>query len=295
MVDLLCSPFADVFHEFYGAVTSRCFLCSPYITQPPIRNFIHTADQRGILKSLRLQVLTDISAPNIIQGATDLGALALLMDTFQSVEIRYLPRVHAKVFLADDVLALIGSANLTDGGLSRNYEYGVRLRDAEMVQRTWSDLTRYAELGASVTRNDLTTLQEQVEQVRAATVDEQRTLREKTRLLTQKLQSEVLERRVEDQLIGIRITGRTIHAIFCETLLYLLAQRDMAAAEMATLVQHMHPDLCGDEDRVINGQSFGKKWKHHLRTARGTLQRKGLIHYLVASGNWTAGFGKERA
>ncbi len=187
-------------------------------------------------------------------------------------------------------MALIGSANLTEGGTSGNYEYGVRLRDAQIVEHIWQDMGQYANLGAAVTISDLTLLQEQVVQVRLETQNETKILREKSLPITQTLRSEVLTRRVEDSLAEMRVTGRTIHAIFCETLLYLLGQRNMAAQEMADYVQRMHPDMCDDnEDRIIKGQSFGKKWKHHLRTARGTLQRKGLIHYHPEADIWSAG------
>jgi hypothetical protein len=41
---------------------------------------------------------------------------------------------------------------------------------------------------------------------------------------------------------------------------------------------HPHPDLCDDTiDRVIDGQHFGKKWKHAVRTAQAFLRRRGDI------------------
>ncbi len=288
MLDLLASPFTDAFDGFACTVQSECFLCSPFITLPPVRHLLRRFTENDICHSVNLHVLTDISAKNIISGATDLAALRLLTDTIPSLHLRYLPRVHAKVFLAGRDMALIGSANLTDGGASGNYEYGVRLRDTQIIERIWQDMGRYAGLGASVTAADLSLLQAQVLQIRQETQNETQVLREKARTITQILRSEVLTRRVEDCLAEMRVTGRTIHAIFCDTLLYLLGQRDMAAEEMAEYVQKMHPDICDDtEDRMINGQSFGKKWKHHLRTARGTLQRKGLIRYHPDTDLWS--------
>jgi hypothetical protein len=42
----------------------------------------------------------------------------------------------------------------------------------------------------------------------------------------------------------------------------------------------MHPDICDDRiDRVIDGVNFGKKWKHHVRTAEQALKRAHKIEF----------------
>ncbi|WP_433498588.1 DISARM system phospholipase D-like protein DrmC [Sphaerimonospora sp. CA-214678] len=45
------------------------------------------------------------------------------------------PALHAKVVAADDDMALLGSANLTDRALAHNLEIGVVLRDPDVVRR----------------------------------------------------------------------------------------------------------------------------------------------------------------
>jgi hypothetical protein len=51
------------------------------------------------------------------------------------------------------------------------------------------------------------------------------------------------------------------------------------------MVQALHPDLCDDlVDRVIDGQHFGKKWKHAVRTAQQHLKRQGQIE--LHEGRW---------
>ncbi|MDF5755568.1 DISARM system phospholipase D-like protein DrmC [Spongiactinospora sp. TRM90649] len=46
-----------------------------------------------------------------------------------------IPALHAKVVVADESVALLGSANLTDRALAHNLEVGVVLRDPEAVGR----------------------------------------------------------------------------------------------------------------------------------------------------------------
>jgi hypothetical protein len=50
-------------------------------------------------------------------------------------------------------------------------------------------------------------------------------------------------------------------------------------------VQAIHPDLCDDSiDRVIDGEHFGKKWKHQVRSAQSYLKRIGSVQ--LRDGKW---------
>jgi len=80
--------------------------------------------------------------------------------------------------------------------------------------------------------------------------------------------------------------GRTINAIFSNTILYLLKKKgSLSTEEIHPLIQMMRPDICDDSiDRVINGQHFGKKWKHLFRNAQQSLKKEGLIY--LEGGKW---------
>ncbi len=73
--------------------------------------------------------------------------------------------------------------------------------------------------------------------------------------------------------------GKTINAIFSDTILYFLEKKGaLSTEEIHPLIQAMHPDICDDSiDRVINGQHFGKRWKHLVRNAQQALKKRGLI------------------
>ena len=69
-----------------------------------------------------------------------------------------------------------------------------------------------------------------------------------------------------------------MHAIFSDAILHLLRRRPMSTIDLNRAIQQIHPDLCDDSvDRVIDGQHFGKKWKHIVRNAQVFLRRKGAI------------------
>jgi len=274
-MDLIRSPFKPAFDEFAERVTSECMICSPYITFGPVKMLVHALSEKKLSNEVRINILTDISLRTLVQGATDISALLYLFDNHQNVSLTYIPRIHAKVYIADKSYAIVASANFTKGGEMGNFEYGVSVTDIATVQRIQNDINGYKNLGANVTSIQLKEIQAQVEDVRKTVQLEQKRINQ-----TIRLKSLALERAVEDNLIRVRVKHKTINSIFSETILYLLSQKSMTTEELHLLVKDIHPDLCDDTfDRVIDGRHFGKLWKHQIRNAQSHLKKAGAISY----------------
>ncbi len=275
MLDLIRSPFKPTFDEFAESITSECLICSPYITFGPVKLLVHAITEKRLSKDVPITILTDISLRTLVQGATDISALLYLFENHHNVSVTYLPRIHAKVYISDRSSAIVTSANFTDGGQTKNFEYGIRINDSDAVQRIQNDIDGYKNLGANVTPAQLKEIQGQVESVRKTIQVEQKTIAQ-----TIRLESRKLERDVEDNLIRVRVKHKSINSIFSETLLYLLSQKPMSTEELHVLVKDIHIDLCDDTlDRIIDGKHFGKLWKHQVRNAQVTLRKAGLIVY----------------
>ncbi|GAB4500814.1 MAG: hypothetical protein Fur0035_03540 [Anaerolineales bacterium] len=282
MLDLIRSPFKSAFDEFAQSVTSECLICSPYITFGPVKSLVYAIAEKKLSQNIPITILTDISLRTLVQGATDLSALLYLFENHHNVSVTYLPRIHAKVYIADRTSAIVTSANFTDGGQVKNFEYGIKINDSVFVQKIQNDIDGYKKLGANVTSNQLKEIQEQVESVRKVIQVEQKAIAQKIRLESLKL-----ERDVEDNLIRVRVKHKSINSIFSETLLYLLSQKPMSTEELHALVKDIHIDLCDDTlDRIIDGKHFGKLWKHQVRNAQVTLRKAGLIVYDKESRLW---------
>lgn len=275
MLDLVRSPFKPAFEEFASSITSDCLICSPYITFGPIKMLVKTIIEKKLEKDVRVDILTDISLRTLVQGATEISALLYLFENHRNVSITYLPRIHAKVYISNKSSAIVTSANFTDGGETRNLEYGIKINDSAIVQDIQKDITEYKKLGANVTAAQLEEIQTQVESVRKAIQAEQKTISRKIRL-----ESKKQERDVEDNLIRVRVRHKSVNSIFSETILYLLAHKPMATEELHLLVKDIHPDICDDAlDRVIDGRHFGKLWKHQVRNSQAYLKKAGMIYY----------------
>ena len=93
--------------------------------------------------------ITDLPC-KICQRSTDPTALRELQSHARRTVIRHLPGIHAKVYVADEGLAIVGSGNLTAGGLYQKFDYALELRTRSIIQRIKRDVLDYGALGADV-------------------------------------------------------------------------------------------------------------------------------------------------
>lgn len=281
MISLRSSPFAGTFQQFVDSLQSTCLICSPYISAGPIDRMLASVERRGLQDTLHIKVLTDVSLGNLVQSSTDVAALIQLVERVRHASVRYLPRIHAKVYVSGDEFALVTSANFTDGGSFTNFEYGVAVEDPAHVKAISTDIERYAHLGGMLSLQRLKELDNRVTELRTAIQEEQRSINTKLGDI------EALEREAEEQLLRGRVEGRSVYTVFGDTILYLLESQPMTTTELHERIQRIHPDLCDDTlDRVIDGEHFGKLWKHQVRTAQQHLKNSGAISYDSARRLW---------
>lgn len=283
MIALLASPLETAFEQFGKRVRNSCIICSPFISSGPVHRLVSVFSKEGRADSLDMTVVTDVSVRTIVDGATDVAALAYLAGRIPHATIRYLPRIHAKVYVADESYAIVTSANFTDGGALRNFEYGVSVDDPHIVSQIAADIRGYANLGGLLTRQRLDQLQDWAVRLRRAVEAERQAINDTLRRTFVELETEA-----ELELLRSRVDGRTVNAIFSDTILYLLTRHPRKTEDIHARIQVIHPDLCDDTtDRVIDGQHFGKLWKHQVRTAQQHLKQAGAIQRDPNTGLWS--------
>src|SRR5438270_6252 len=264
----------QVFQQFVSCAHNDLLLVSPFIKRYSTSLILTDLRRRRIDREIRVSVLTNIHPDSILSGATDLQALADL-KTLPRTELVHLPSLHAKVYVADEIMAIVTSANLTRSGTIGNLEYGIMLTERAAIQEIRADFNGYVLLGATITANDLTLIQHESEELKKAFERAERSMRIRAR--------RVLQERIDAlkvQLFKKRARGKTTQSILSDTILFLLGKRGLRTTELHPLIQQIHPDICDDSiDRVIDGVHFGKRWKHHVRSAQAFLKRKGEIVY----------------
>jgi phosphatidylserine/phosphatidylglycerophosphate/cardiolipin synthase-like enzyme len=257
--------------ELVQSARHELLISSPYVgregTDLVFRNLSNTFRLGG-----QLQFLTDLSPLNVCQSSTDASALLNLSSQLTNSTVTHLPRLHAKVYVADNHSAIITSANLSRGGLFRNYEYGIEVRDPAAVGRIRSDIVAYGALGAVVQLPALENYCRVVDDLRREYED----LAAKT---TKRMRARL--RVATDELVRMRLHGGAMHTVFARTIDYLLRRHGpMSTESLHPQIAQIHPELCDDTvDRVIDGRRFGKKWKHAVRTAQQQLKKRGVIDH----------------
>lgn len=226
-------------------------------------------------------MLTDLSSEHAAQGSTDPEALSRLYDIARDFRLIHLPRLHSKVYVADDQQAIVTSGNLTAGGLRLNYEYGLHLLDARLAEEVRRDVLDYAVLGSNLSATDL-------DEFCIHTREAKEALAEVATPPPAQERFRAAIRQAKELLVRGYTSGEPVHTVFERTVLYVLRREGpMATTDLHAHVCQIHPDLCDDEDRIIEGENFGRKWKHAVRTAQQHLKRRGQIQR-GEDGRWSA-------
>ena len=275
---LLKSPWEEDFERFARSINGSAFLVAPYISKGPLEELSWELNLRPVPPKVR--ILTDLALDSVLQGATDVSAIAEFCRGKANVEVRTLPGLHAKVYIADDQQAIITSGNLTTSSLARNWEYGFLITDPKEVRQVARNLESYWCRGTSVSvqqldrlhhtvLNSKVTLRKALQDARAQSSDEF---------------DDIFRQPAEPS--GL-ISRATIHAEFRKSIMRILQEAPMKTGEIYSLVEKEHPTLCDNTQfTTIKGVQNEVKWKHDVRLAQQYLKNKGLIQ-LLDNGRWS--------
>lgn len=141
-------------YEAVSDASTGVALCSPFIG-PGVAARLESAASHG---TADWRLLTYVNARAAAYGSLSLDGLERLLA--KGVSIRSLPGLHAKLFLIDDSIGFVGSANLTTSGLGGDERHNRELSVALNQRQQLAALKQFElwwGLGADV---DTTTLRE---------------------------------------------------------------------------------------------------------------------------------------
>jgi phosphatidylserine/phosphatidylglycerophosphate/cardiolipin synthase-like enzyme len=276
MFTLRASPFRNHLEKLLDCARQELLVASPYIKTREAEWVCNRLSKNGHDKTIHLQVLTDVRSSNVLGGSLDMEALRVLNSGLSHCEIINLPRLHAKVYVADDAFAVITSANLTPSGLDSNLEYGIGITDPSTIRGVRRDMQLYATLGNLLSGETIVELEKVSDGLRAEYQAIERSSETKLRLKF----NETL-RQANTQFLRAQVGARSAHGLFADAMIYLLSSGPKTTSRLHRKLKELLPELCDDKtELVINGQHFGKKWKHVVRNAQVFLRRKGAIQLI---------------
>lgn len=138
------SPWRNTLLQSLKQVHHSLFMICPYIKDDVITAIKDALLAREVPSPFAMRVITRALPDDFLSNASDITALQHLLawpNEFpdSSVEIRIINNVHAKVWLFDSHLAIVGSGNATSSGLERNLEYGLAVSDPSLVAHIHQD------------------------------------------------------------------------------------------------------------------------------------------------------------
>jgi hypothetical protein len=273
MLSLYSSSLRRGLKQVLNTVEQDLVIASPYIKTSEAEWVCDELDRKNSSDPVRLQVLTDVRSANVLSCSLDIAALSLFRKRLPASVVVNLPRLHAKVYVADHSTALITSANLTPSGMDFNFEFGIEIRDSEFVRRVRAELESYSRLGNVLSPESISELQVLADDLSA---EFQKVERSAASDLKRKFAAKL--RKANFSFLRAQVGARPAQSIFADAILYALAAAPMTTVELHPKIQRLLPDLCDNSiELVINGQQFGKRWKHAVRNAQQYLKRTGQI------------------
>ena len=267
-LELVRSPWQNQLIELADSVCESLIIVAPYVTGVALFAVFDALRHRDRTK---VSLTTTLSSDSVAHGSLDIASLTKAYDVLPEFRLNHVPRLHAKIYIADDKSAIVTSGNLTTASLLHNNEYGVRITDDELIREIKHDVGIYASLGSTVKRSTL----DRLAAIAPSLMKDQSGLGDGTGGQPEN----PAEREFDDIVLATRgDRGEPRTTIFGRTILHILRSGPLMTKDIHEMVKDIHPDLCDDNlERMINGVSFGKRWKHDVRNAQLTLRRQGRV------------------
>jgi hypothetical protein len=131
-VKILKTPWEKDFISLLKGAREHIQLASPFI-----KEHVASLILDNVRPEIKIDYLNSFKLANFHRGASDISALKLLSE--RDADIRNYHRLHAKVFIFDGEKTVVTSSNLTPGGLTHNYEYGLLIKDEKLSSRIARD------------------------------------------------------------------------------------------------------------------------------------------------------------
>jgi hypothetical protein len=167
---VISAAWTDVLQSFVECTRNELLIMSPWITTAAARLISYGLSSVG---PVAVRILARLDESDFLSGASHLAAFD--PGTYPSAaqpEFRALPLLHGKMLLGDRERIVIGSANLTDGGLYRNHEMCLALHSTEIGAECAQAFERYWRIASPLPPDYLANLEATMAQASPQTDEE---------------------------------------------------------------------------------------------------------------------------
>lgn len=168
--EIISSAWTETLRQFVGNTHRELLLMSPWITGPAARLISRSVPRDH---PLTLQILARLDMSDFLSGSSHVTAFQrTTYPELATVAVRALPMLHAKVFISDRQRVILGSANLTDGGLYRNHEMSLLIDSPDLGEELAQAYFRLWSLATPIEESYLQGVEDEIEASMPDTDDE---------------------------------------------------------------------------------------------------------------------------
>ncbi|WP_244835007.1 phospholipase D-like domain-containing protein [Clostridium sp. BJN0001] len=132
MIEIINKPINDLFYKLVSDSKKTIRICAPYVKQDIVNNIY--LNKR---KSVKIDFVSNFSIPNFYKRSSDIEAFKSAIKWKDKVY--NCQKLHAKFYIFDDKYSIITSSNLTTSGFKKNLEYGILIKDNNLVNKNIID------------------------------------------------------------------------------------------------------------------------------------------------------------
>lgn len=145
----ISSPWKDTFLDLVATSKHSIQITSPFVKDNICRELLSVKQ-----KEAKIELITSFKLMSIYSGSLDVSGLERILN--HNGVVKNYSKLHSKIFLFDGERAVITSANLTNGGLTDNFEYGIYTAGIDIVSQISKDynlLTQSKDIGTIKLQN----------------------------------------------------------------------------------------------------------------------------------------------
>jgi len=132
LIKVIKSPWEHQFLDLIHSCKYNIRIASPYVKENVVNKIFQSKES-----NTKLNLITSCKLMNFYRNASDISAISNILK--RGGRVYNFQSLHSKIYIFDNVKAIITSANLTYGGLLNNYEYGIEISDVNFVNGIISD------------------------------------------------------------------------------------------------------------------------------------------------------------
>lgn len=129
---IIKTPWKEEFISLVESSEQSIKICSPFVKFKVVEELYKHKNE-----NTQFSLVTNFNLENFHKNVSDLGAMRYILD--KNGEIKNYQRLHAKFYIFDNKSIIITSANLTEGGLTKNFEYGIFSDEKDIVNKVCED------------------------------------------------------------------------------------------------------------------------------------------------------------